>query len=109
MSVGNYYRLLDTLSVTGIITINYAYARYGTSSDPVSQAAHYAADWVRYDNGRTKFWEIGNENFGNWNKGYQIDQTLNKDGQPKIIDLWFIRHARACICRFNESRCCRNW
>ena len=86
MSVGNYYRLLDTLSVTGIITINYAYARYGTSSDPVSQAAHYAADWVRYDNGRTKFWEIGNENFGNWNKGYQIDQTLNKDGQPKIID-----------------------
>lgn len=86
MSVSNYYRLLDTLKVSGIITINYAYARYGTSSDPVSQAAHYAADWVRYDNGRTKFWEIGNENYGNWNKGYQIDQTLNKDGQPKIID-----------------------
>ncbi|MBK7103724.1 MAG: T9SS type A sorting domain-containing protein [Ignavibacteriae bacterium] len=86
MSLDNYYRLLDSVNSTGIITVNYAYARYGTSANPVAQAAHYAAEWVRHDNGRTKFWEIGNENFGNWNKGYEIDQTLNKDGQPKFIN-----------------------
>jgi hypothetical protein len=44
-----------------------------------------AAEWVRYDKGRTKFWEIGNENFGNWQAGYEIDVSLNKDGQPRFI------------------------
>ena len=70
---------------TGIITVNYGYARYGTGPDPVAAAAHLAADWVRYDNGRTKFWEIGNETYGNWEAGYQIDQSQNHDGQPAII------------------------
>ncbi|MBK8945957.1 MAG: T9SS type A sorting domain-containing protein [Ignavibacteriae bacterium] len=86
LSIDNYYRLLDSVNSTGIITVNYAYARYGLSDNPVAQAAHYAAEWVRYDNGKTKFWEIGNENYGSWNKGYEIDQTLNKDGQPKFIN-----------------------
>jgi hypothetical protein len=85
MSVDNYYSLLTKINATGIITVNYAYARIGTGLDPVTAAAKYAADWVRYDNGRTRYWEIGNENFGNWEVGYSIDQTLNKDGQPKII------------------------
>ena len=44
-----------------------------------------AANWVRYDNGRTKYWEIGNENYGNWQAGYEIDTSLNKDGQPQFI------------------------
>jgi hypothetical protein len=44
-----------------------------------------AADWVRYDRGRTKFWEIGNEVYGNWEAGYRIDRSLNKDGQPEYI------------------------
>ncbi|HUS02494.1 MAG TPA: hypothetical protein VMY77_12240, partial [Chitinophagaceae bacterium] len=48
-------------------------------------AAHLAADWVRYDNGRTKYWEIGNENFGDWEAGYRIDVTKNKDGQPEYV------------------------
>ena len=47
--------------------------------------AHLAADWVRYDNGRTKLWEIGNENFGSWEWGYRIDPALNKDGQPEFV------------------------
>jgi len=64
---------------------NYGYARYGTSDDPVAQAAHHAANWVRYDNGRTKFWEIGNENGGPWEYGWMIDTAINKDGQPTII------------------------
>ena len=81
-----YYALRENTNVTeGLITINYAYGRYGTSNDPVAQAAHYAADWVRYDAGRTKFWEIGNENGGPWEYGWMIDTTINKDGQPQFI------------------------
>ena len=81
-----YYTLRKNTNVTqGLITINYAYARYGTSNNPVAQAAHLAADWVRYDAGRTKFWEIGNENGGPWEYGWMIDTTINKDGQPQFI------------------------
>jgi hypothetical protein len=95
MSVDNYYSLLSKTGSTGIITVNYSYARYGTGADPVLAAAKYAADWVRYDNGRTRYWEIGNENFGNWEKGFTIDQTLNKDGQPKTISgELYGKHAR---------------
>ncbi|HET7118886.1 MAG TPA: alpha-L-arabinofuranosidase [Hanamia sp.] len=84
-SLSDYYDLLTKTNSTGILTINYGYARYGTGTDPVAAAAHLAADWVRYDNGKTKYWEIGNENYGNWEAGYNIDQTSNKDGQPAII------------------------
>ncbi len=95
MSVDNYYSLLSKTGSTGIISVNYSYARYGTGTDPVLAAAKYAADWVRYDNGRTRYWEIGNENFGSWEKGHTIDQTLNKDGQPKIISgELYGKHAR---------------
>ena len=85
LSLNNYYDLLAKTNSKGIICVNYGYARYGTSTDPVAAAAHLAADWVRYDNGRTRFWEIGNENYGKWEVGYEIDQTMNKDSQPKII------------------------
>jgi hypothetical protein len=51
----------------------------------VAAAAHLAADWVRYDNGRTLYWEIGNENFGDWEWGYRIDLSQNKDGQPEYL------------------------
>jgi hypothetical protein len=85
MHVDSLYSILRKTGVTGMITVNYGYARYGTSTDPVAQAAHMAADWVRYDNGRTKFWEIGNEVFGSWEAGYRIDRSLNKDGQPEYI------------------------
>jgi hypothetical protein len=84
-SLDSYYDLRSQLGCQGLITINYAYARYGLSPDPVAQAAHYAADWVRYDNGRTEFWEIGNENAGSWEYGYMIDTNQNMDGQPQII------------------------
>jgi len=84
-SLSDYYDLLSKTNSTGILTINYGYARYGTGANPVDSAAHLAADWVRYDNGRTKYWEIGNENYGNWEAGYNINQTTNQDGQPAII------------------------
>ncbi len=84
MSLDNYYNMLNATGNTGMITVNYGYARYGTSSDPVAAAAHYAANWVRYDGGLTKFWEIGNEDFGSWQAGYMIDTTLNHDHQPMV-------------------------
>lgn len=85
LSVENYYKMLQQTGNEGIITINYAYARYSTATDPVAAAAHLAADWVRYDKGRTRYWEIGNESNGVWQAGYRIDVTQNKDGQPEII------------------------
>lgn len=86
LSIDDYYSALQmTNTSTGIITVNYAYARYGTGANPVSAAAHLAADWVRYDNGRTKYWEVGNECYGTWEACYKIDTTKNQDGQPAII------------------------
>lgn len=85
LSLDNYYKMLEQTGNEGIIIVNYGYARYGTGPNPVAAAAHLAADWVRYDNGRTKYWEAGNENFGEWEAGYRIDRTKNKDGQPEII------------------------
>jgi len=98
MSVDNYYSLLAKTNSTGVITVNYGYARYGTGPDPARTAARYAADWVRYDNGRTKYWEIGNECFGSWESGYKIDKALNQDGQPEIVtgDLYG-RHCKIFI------------
>ena len=85
MSLDNFYRLVyDSLQAQSINVVNYSYARYGTAEDPVEVAAGYAADWVRYDNGRTRYWEIGNENYGSWEEGYQIDISKNQDGQPEI-------------------------
>jgi hypothetical protein len=85
LSLDNYYKLLQQTSSTGLITVNYGYARYGTGPTPVQTAAHLAAQWVRYDKGRTTYWEVGNENYGNWEAGYRIDPTKNQDGQPAII------------------------
>jgi len=85
MAVDSFYSILNQTALTGMLTINYGYARYGTGPTPVNTAAHLAADWVRYDKGRTKFWEIGNEVFGNWEAGYRIDPSLNQDGQPEFI------------------------
>src|ERR1051325_764131 len=64
LTLDNYYTALQQTNSTGIITINYAYARYGKSAHPDQTAAHQAAQWVRYDKGRTKYWEIGNEDAG---------------------------------------------
>jgi hypothetical protein len=85
LSVSNYYSMLQQTGNEGIITVNYGYARYGTGANPVAAAAHLAADWVRYDKGRTRYWEIGNESNGTWQTGYRIDVSQNKDGQPMIV------------------------
>jgi hypothetical protein len=71
-------------SVNGvpIVVVNYFYARYGiTSSNTraarVQQAADYAAAFVHrlniQLNGNVKYWEIGNECYGKWEPGYNVD------------------------------------
>lgn len=85
MSTANYYAMLQQTGTEGVITVNYGYARYGTGPDPVAAAAHLAAEWVRHDKGRTRYWEIGNESNGTWQAGYRIDPSQNKDGQPAIV------------------------
>jgi len=85
LSLDNYYKVLQQTNSTGLITVNYGYARYGTGPTPAQTAAHLAAQWVRYDKGRTTYWEVGNECYGNWEAGYRIDPTKNQDGQPAII------------------------
>lgn len=85
LSLDNYYSMLQQTGSTGIITINYSYARYGLGKHPDQVAAHLAADWVRYDKGKTKYWEIGNESDGPWQAGWLIDTAANKDKQPQII------------------------
>lgn len=85
LSIDNYYQMLQQTGSKGMLTVNYGYARYGSGPHPVAAAAHLAADWVRYDNGRTQYWEIGNESNGNWEAGYKIDSDKNQDGQPEII------------------------
>lgn len=84
-SLSNYYDMLQRSNNRGIITVNYGFARYGISKNPVATAAHLAADWVRYDKGRTEYWEIGNESYGDWEAGYRIDVTKNQDGQPEFL------------------------
>jgi hypothetical protein len=84
-TVDSYYDMRAQLGAQGLITVNYAYARYGLSSKPAERAAHYAAEWVRYDHGRTEFWEIGNENAGPWEAGWRIDHTTSPDGQPDTV------------------------
>ncbi|HTE26647.1 T9SS type A sorting domain-containing protein [Flavitalea sp.] len=85
LSLDNYYKMLQQTNSTGIITTNYSYARYGLGANPVTDAAHLAADWIRYDSGRTKYWEIGNEDAGPWQAGFKINTGTNSDGQPEII------------------------
>lgn len=84
-SLENYYELLKLTNSRGSICINYGFARYGTNKDPVATAAKLAADWVRYDKGRTEYWEIGNENYADWEAGYRIDTTKNQDRQPEFL------------------------
>jgi hypothetical protein len=85
MTLDNYYSVLQQTKSTGLITVNYGYARYGTGPTPAQTAAHLAAQWVRYDKGRTTYWEVGNECYGNWEAGYRIDPSKNQDGQPAVI------------------------
>lgn len=59
------------------ICVNLSLARFIKGPDSVEQAAHYAADWVRSVNANsktyTRYWEVGNENYGSWQSGWIVD------------------------------------
>ncbi|MBL6594282.1 MAG: hypothetical protein ISP58_04325 [Flavobacteriales bacterium] len=77
----DYYNFLLKSKSTGSICVNYSYALYSEIEDEderVNKAAEYAASWV-YDanikrNLNIKFWEIGNENWGKWQAGYNVKE-----------------------------------
>jgi hypothetical protein len=76
------------------VNVNYFYARYGTTPEDtrigataaskraarVKQAADYAAAFVKYMNidlkANIKYWEVGNECYGNWEVGYSINGSI---------------------------------
>ena len=76
MNFDDFMQLANTCGSTPIITVNYGYAKYGKSANPVSTAAGYAAAWVRYAKQKgykIKYWEVGNENFGAWEAGSVVE------------------------------------
>jgi arylsulfatase A-like enzyme/alpha-L-arabinofuranosidase len=67
------------------IVVNYFYARYGKTAEGtrdarVQQAADYAAGFVRKMNVdlgvNVKYWEIGNECYGPWEEGYDVNGSI---------------------------------
>lgn len=79
--------LLEFCRVVGSepqICVNYSLARYIDEPDPVAKAAHYAAEWVRDVNIKrglgVRYWEVGNENYGRWQAGYDVaGDTITAD------------------------------
>lgn len=51
---------------------------FRASNNPVTQTVYLDADWMRYDDVRTKFWEIGNENSCPLEYGWMIDTAIKK-------------------------------
>ena len=77
----DYYELLMRTKSTGSICVNYSMALYSEIKDEnkrVELAADYAAAWVKDANIKRglgiKFWEIGNENWGKWQAGYNVKE-----------------------------------
>lgn len=93
LDVDDFLKLSDTLNNEPVFCVNLAYARYGTDSDPVATAAHYAAEWVRYINIQkgynVRYWELGNENYGKWEAGYLVDKdTINGEKYAAIASVF---------------------
>ena len=77
----DYYELLMRTKSTGSICVNYSMALYSEIENEekrVELAAEYAAAWVKDANIKRglgiKFWEIGNENWGKWQAGYNVKE-----------------------------------
>ena len=77
----DYYELLLRTKSTGSICVNYSFSLYSEIDDElerVNNAADYAASWVYEVNIKRglniKFWEIGNENWGKWQAGYNVKE-----------------------------------
>ena len=74
-----FYETLLRTGSTGSIWVNYSLALYSDIEDEdirLEIASDYAAKWVEEVNIKRKlnikFWEIGNENWGPWQAGYNV-------------------------------------
>lgn len=83
LNLEQYYSFIKKVGAHGFLTINYPYARYGLSENPVSRAASLAAAWVRRDKGQTLYWEVGNETYACWEGGFKVDSLQSH--QPVYI------------------------
>lgn len=81
----NFVRFIDSLGSQATVVVNYFYARYGktaegTRESRVMQAAKYAAGFVHKMNveleAGIKYWEIGNECYGAWEEGYDVNGSI---------------------------------
>ncbi len=78
----NFVKFIQDVKGEAIVVVNYFYARYGQTQEGtrearVLQAAKYAADFVRKMNidlnAGIKYWEVGNECYGAWETGYNVE------------------------------------
>ena len=75
-----YMNIIEDLNSNAIVVVNAGYARYGIGENNVQVAAGYAADFVRHLNitlGKNiKYWEVGNELYGPWEAGHEVDGNI---------------------------------
>ncbi len=80
MGTEELFLLCDSTGGEPVFVVNFSFSRYGWGQNRVEQAASYAANWVRYVNqtlGRyVQYWEIGNENYGDWQAGSMVEGEL---------------------------------
>ena len=86
----NFVKFIRQVNGEAIVVVNYFYARYGLTDEGtrearVLQAAKYAADFVRKMNvelnANVKYWEVGNECYGAWETGYNVEGLGNVTGK----------------------------
>lgn len=76
---------IESANSEATVVVNYFYARYGQTEEGtrearVQQAADYAAAFVRKMNvelgANIKNWEIGNECYGKWEEGWDVNGSI---------------------------------
>ncbi|MCF6313796.1 MAG: hypothetical protein L3J39_15230 [Verrucomicrobiales bacterium] len=76
VSTDSMYALAKKIGAEIQPCVNFSYARYNTDPHPVARAASYAASWVRDVKQKgisAPYWEVGNENYGSWQMGYEVN------------------------------------
>ena len=85
LNIEEFVAFCDSLDAEATFVVNYFYARYGftpegTRESRVKQAAEYAAGFVNYVNrvlrAGVRNWEIGNECYGKWEEGYDVNGSI---------------------------------
>jgi hypothetical protein len=85
LDLNHFSQFLQAAGGQASVVANYAYARLGettqgTREARVSQAAAYAAGFVNELNqnlsANAKYWEIGNECYGPWENGYDVNGSI---------------------------------